>query len=270
MKNLLLALILGTSLWGYGEGVLYWTPHGCDAGKTTASAHGGHGKGESAMFAAMNLEGNATARLVLPDLSLKELRFNQNTVMLPAPKLGGYYAMVAESNVSGNVYGAIRYLSLFGRPAKVSPTKLTALPKTVLEIVPDPLHREHDRYTGSKTYRFVALFKGKPLPNTPLVLETSRSGAKTYESGSDGTAEVTLPDDFENVKPGRGNKPSEFLLTLRHEEGGIRYVTTFSMPYSPNPNNHWQSLEWGAAAAATGFLGGLFFYRRSRKGGHNG
>ncbi|MEW5831847.1 MAG: hypothetical protein AB1763_03310 [Campylobacterota bacterium] len=270
MKNVLLALVLGTSLWAYGEGVLYWAPHGCDTGKAAAAAHGGHGKGESAMFAAMNLEGNATARLVLPDLSLRPLRFDRNTVMLPPPKMGGYYALVAESESPGNVRSAVRYLSLFGRPADVSPTRLTALPKTALEIIPDPLHREHDRYTGSKTYRFVAMFKGKPLTNVPLVLETRRSGAQTFTSGPDGAAEVTLPDDFANVTPGRGNKPSEFLLTLRHEEGGIRYVTTFSMPYSPNPNNHWQSQEWGAAAAALGFLGGLFLYRRSRKGGQNG
>ena len=55
MKQILFSLLLGVSLWGYGDGAIYWTPHGCDDGKATASKHGGHGKGESAMFALMNI-----------------------------------------------------------------------------------------------------------------------------------------------------------------------------------------------------------------------
>ncbi|KFN40468.1 MAG: hypothetical protein JU82_02870 [Sulfuricurvum sp. MLSB] len=271
MKNTLLILLLGTSLWGYGEGALYWTPHGCDEGKAAASKHGGHGKGESAMFAAMNLDGNATARLVSPDLSVKELRFNQNTVMLPAPKIGGYYAMVAESNVSGNVYSAVRYLSLHGRPVKVSPTKLTAAPKAALEIVPDPLHREHDRYTASKSYRFLVRFENKPLGNANVTLETHNTPARTVKTDASGSLSLTLPNDFKNVRTGRSeNKSSEFLLTVRYDEDMTQYVSTFSMPYYVNPNDYWQSQSLGAGAIFIGFLGGLFLYRRSKKGVNHG
>lgn len=271
MKNILMILLLGTSVWGYGDGTLYWTPHACDEGKAAAARHGGHGKGESAMFALMNLDTNATARLVAPDLSSKPLTFKAHTVMLPESKAGGYYALVAEANGSEGVFSAIRYLSLHGRPSGVSPTKLTALSKTTLEIVPDPLHREHDRYTASKSYRFVARFRGKPLPNALVTLETHNTPAHVYRADGEGKVEIPLPNDFKGVKTGRSeNRPSEFLLTLSHAEGGLNHTTTFSMPYSLNPNDFWQSQEWGAGAILLGFLGGMLLYRRSHQGANHG
>jgi hypothetical protein len=33
MKKILLLLLTATALWGYGDGAIYWTPHGCDDGK---------------------------------------------------------------------------------------------------------------------------------------------------------------------------------------------------------------------------------------------
>lgn len=268
MKQLLLTLFSAAALWGYGEGAIYWAPHACDEGKAVASKHGGHSMGESAMFALMNSEENSSARLVLPDLTEQNLTFKLNTVMLPKPKMGGYYAMVAEGNSTDSTFSAIRYVSLHGRPAGISPTKLTALPKTVLEIVPDPLHREHDRYTASKTYRFVAMFEGKPLGNTSITLETHNTPAQSLTTDENGVVKITLPNDFKNVTPDRrANKPSEFLITLRHDANGTHYVSTFTMPYSANPNDFWQSQEWGAGAIFIGFLGGLLIYRRqSAKG----
>lgn len=268
MKKALLALLGAVTLWGYGDGAIYWTPHGCEEGKATASKHGGHGKGESAMFALMNSEANASAHLIRPDLSLKPLTFKANTLMLPKPSMGGYYAMVAESNETNGVFSAIRYLSLQGRPAKVSPTKLTALPKTALEIVPDPLHREHDRYTASKSYRFLLHFQGKPLINTAVTLETHDTPAQTYTTDQTGAFSITLPNDFKEVKVGRNeNRPSEFLLTTEHRNGDTLYKSTLSMPYSLNPNDYWQSQSYGAGAIFIGFLGGLFLYRRHKKQG---
>lgn len=268
MKKTVLTLLTAVTLWGYGDGAIYWTPHGCDEGKKVASKHGGHGKGESAMLALMNTEGNSSAHLILPDLSEKQLSFKANTVMLPKPSMGGYYAIVAEGNDTNSSYSAIRYLSLQGRPSKVSPTKLTALPKTDLEIVPDPLHREHDRYTASKSYRFLLHFQGKPLTDTAVTLETHNTPAQTYTTDSAGSITITLPNDFKNVHVGKGeNKPSEFLLHTQYGDGKTFYSTTLSMPYSLNPNDYWQSQSYGAGAIFIGFLGGLFLYRRSKKTG---
>jgi len=268
MKKTILALLSAATLWGYGDGAIYWTPHGCDDGKKTASKHGAHAKGESAMFALMNTEANAHAHLILPDLSEKPLSFKQNTVMLPRPPMGGYYAMVAEGHYRNQTFSAIRYLSLHGRPCKVSPTRLTALLKTDLEIIPDPLHREHDLYTASKAYRFLLHFQGNPLINTAVTLETHDTPAHTYTTDQTGAFSITLPNDFKNVKVGRSeNKPSEFLLTTQYHDGEHLYKSTLSMPYSLNPNDYWQSQSYGAGAIFIGFLGGLFLYRRSKKTG---
>lgn len=264
-------LFIAATLWGYGDGTIYWAPHGCDEGKATASKHGGHGKGESAMFALMNSDVNASARLIRPNLSENNLTFTLNTVMLPKPPMGGYYAMVAEGTSSDGSYSAIRYLTLHGRPAKVSPTKLTALPKTTLEIVPDPLHREHDRYTASKSYRFLLHFQGKPLINTAVTLETHDTPAQTYTTDQTGAFLITLPNDFKNVQVGRNeNKPSEFLLTTQYRDGEHLYKNTLTMPYSLNPNDYWQSQTYGAGTIFIGFLGGLLMYRRIKKGAKNG
>ncbi len=271
MKKTLLMLITATTLWGYGNGAVYWTPHGCDEGKAAASKHGGHGKGESAMFALMNSDGNVSAQLILPDLSAEPLSFKRNTVMLPKSPMGGYYAVVAEGNETNGSFSAIRYLSLHGRPCKVSPTRLTDLSKTDLEIVPDPLHREHDRYTASKSYRFLLRFQGKPLTHTAVTLETHDTPVQTYMTDNAGAFSITLPNDFKNVKVGRSeNKPSEFLLSTQYRFGEHLYKSTLSMPYSLNPNDFWQSQSYGAGVILLGFLGGLVFYRRSKKGAKNG
>lgn len=271
MKKTALMLFIAATLWGYGDGVIYWAQHGCDEGKRTASKHGGHGKGETAMFALMNTEMNASSHLILPDLSEQNLTLKRSILMLPKPSMGGYYAMVAEGNETNSTFSAVRYLSLHGRPCKVSPTKLTALPKTDLEIVPNPLHREHDRYTASKTYRFLLRFQGKPLANTAVTLETHDTPVQTYTTDQSGAFSITLPNDFKNVKVGRNeNKPSEFLLSTQHRDGEHLYKSTLSMPYYVNPNDFWQSQSYGTSVIAIGFLGGIFFYRRIKKGAKNG
>ncbi len=268
MKKAVLTLIAAATLWGYGDGAVYWTPHGCDEGKAAASKHGGHGKGESAMLALMNSDGNASARIILPDLSAEPLNFKRNTVMVPKPKMGGYYAIVAEGNSTNTVFSAVRYLSLQGKPSKISPTKLTALSKSVLEIVPDPLHREHDRYTASKSYRFVLRFHNQALADTAVSLQTHNTPAQTITTDEAGKFTITLPNDFKNVRISRSeNKPSEFLLTTQYREGETLYQSSLSMPYSLNPNDYWQSQTYGAGAIFIGFLGGIFLYRRSKTKG---
>lgn len=268
MKKLLSPLLLTLSLWGYGEQPLHWAPHECDTAKRAASKHGGHGGGEKTMFSLMNGEKEGVARLILPDLSTQELNISHAMVTLPKTQLGGYAALVANQRSDTGVSSAVRYLSLHGRPVKISPTKLTSLPKAVLEIVPAPLHREHDRYTGSKEYRFLITFQGEPLPRTPLLLETGNRSSQNYISDNKGIVTVTLPNDFKNVKPGRSeNKPSEFLLTANLNDSNLHYQSTLSMPYYANPNDYWQSQQLGGVAVFFGFVGGLLIYRRIQSKG---
>lgn len=291
MKLLLISLA-SVSLMGYGGDALYWKPaetaapfskqdsshsrqheHGT-SGRADTQKHGTHSMhgGKREGFALANvMSDQASVRLIHPDLSSEILSAERGNFKLPKAKTGGYYALVAEANVSGMEYSAIRYLSTMGKPSRVSPSKLTASYKSALEIVPDPLHREHDRYTASKTYRFVAHFGDTPLTNTPIVLETRNGTFETFITDSHGTVDITLPNDFRGIQPNRqDNKPSEFLLTLQHNADDRHYVTTLSMPYSVNPNDFWQSQQWGAGAVLIGFLGGLIMYRRHSSGVNHG
>lgn len=267
--TILLPLLLAASLWGYGEGVVYWAPKECKAHKPADGQHGGHGRGESSLFRAVNLESNASAILIKPDLFTETLPMSADSFTLPKPQMGGYYALVLTQRSANTLKSAIRYLPLQGRPVKISPTKLTAHPKADLEIVPDPLHREHDRYTASKAYRFVLMFHGKPLADTPISLETKNGTALSFKSGPEGSLKVTLPNDFSRVSVGRSeNRPSEFLLSTAYSEGDTLYQSTLSMPYYVNPNDYWQSQRLGTGAIVLGFLGGLFLYRRTKGAKH--
>lgn len=268
MKTIFLFILWSVSLWGYGEKTVYWVPGTCKAEKNMPSVHGGHAHKENTQFCIKNLEENGSAQLILPDLSDQTVPITHNALTLPKPKMGGYYALVLTQRSAQQTDTAIRYLSLNGRPVKISPTQLTALSKADFEIVPAPLHREHDRYTASKAYRFIVMFQGKPLPEKSVVLETLNGTTKTYISDTKGVVTVDLPDDFKNVTVGRSeNKPSEFLLSTRHSDGNLTYQSTLSMPYSVNPNDYWQSQPLGAGAVLIGFLGGLFLYRRIKPKG---
>ncbi|MDD2949585.1 MAG: hypothetical protein PHU29_02230, partial [Sulfuricurvum sp.] len=199
MKNGLAALLIASSLWGYGNGVIYWAPHISHGGEHSHSKRGGHGMGETTMLHAMNLEGNSTVTLIKPDLSKEDLNLTDTALTLPKASIGGYYALVLTHRTDNQVDSAIRYLSQQGRPSKISPTKLTALPKTDLEIVPDPLHREHDHYTASKSYHFVLRLHNHALANTTIFLETRDTPVQTVTTDTDGKFTVTLPNDFKNV-----------------------------------------------------------------------
>lgn len=294
MKALLVITFASFSLWGYGQGVPYWktadqnrsASHHNKPSCHTQSApridqthqkeqklgsHGSHGN-KVEMFTLGNQGSDSTSiRLIRPDLSSETLSLEEGNLKLPKATSGGFYALIAEENTTDGYFSAVRYISAMGKPSKVSPEKLTDLPKTVLEIVPSPLHREHDRYTASKSYRFIVTFMGKPLPMTNVILETQKTGAKSFMTDSRGEITVSLPNDFTDATPKRSeNKPSEFLLSVSHAEGGKTYLSTFSMPYYVNPNDFWQSQSWGAGAAAFGFFGGMILYSRFRKGSQNG
>lgn len=270
MQKILLSLLFAASLWGYGDTVMYWAPKISDTPRHSGDKHAGHSMGGKTAFTLVGAEDNGSAQLFLPDLSVQSLEMKKTSLTLPKPPMGGYYALVLTQRSGDHVNSAVRYLSLNGRPVKISPSKLTARSKADLEIVPAPLHREHDRYTASKKYRFIVMFQGEPLAKTPVLLETQNNTASPYTSDNEGIITVALPNDFTNVSIGRGqNMPSEFLLTTRHSDGNLTYQSTLSMPYSVNPNDYdfWQSQPLGAGAIFIGFLGGLFLYRRSKHQG---
>ncbi len=209
-------------------------------------------------------DGNGAAiRLQLPDLSEQPLtQVEHGKVSVASGKMEYFHALVAERIAGDRHDAAIRYLHFFGKPSGHSPSELLASTHTPLDIVPDPLPREHWSYLSGRAFSFVLHFNGEPLAGQAIDLQTSNGSVQRFVADQDGRLRIELPDDFAEVSPGRSNnRPAEFVLATAHYSGGMQYTTTLSAPYNPNPS-HWQSLPLGVAVMSGGLLlGGLLSFR---------
>lgn len=184
------------------------------------------------------------------------------------PKAGNYHWVVArsESEDAVRVASTAWYLANPG-PA---PTAMLADYKHELEILPQPLPREHGGYRESEKWRFLVRFEGAPLANQPLLLETdagSRIGAVT---GADGVAAVVFPRDQKPAAAGgheNHGRPAggRFVLSTRHDGHGRRFETAFNGRYGPDPDRE-RNLAWGAAFGLLGMIAAtpLLFRRPAR------
>lgn len=230
-------------------------------------AHGGHSMSADKRFA-LNDGRGATLTLVKPDLGTSSLTAERGGVSIPPTGMDNYHALVA-GRITGALHeSAVRYFYLHGKPTGNSPSLLTAEQKSILEIEPAPLPREHWRYTAGEPAGFMVRFRGKPLAGATVSVKSSNGTSAEYASDADGYLDFKLPEDFGIVKAGRsGNRPAEFVLTASHADGAERFVTTLSSSYFVNPS-HWQSLTMGMATALGGMLlGGLLTMGNLRRRG---
>lgn len=210
----------------------------------------------------------AELRLWTPELEVRSMEPGRGDRIVVRPTgVNNYHALVAIREDARLTEVAMRYLYFNGRPAKKMPSALVGEKKAVLEIVPDPLPREHWRYLGGEPARFLVRYRGQPLPDQPVDLYTSNGTLIQGRTGADGGWEVTLPDDFSAVRASRGkNRPGDFVVRVRLEGEGREHRTTLSAAYSVNPS-HWQSIGLGALALTGGFFTGLLVLRRTGRGG---
>ena len=264
MRKILAPLLL-LPLFLQAESFLSWQKPEEKACHTQAGHHGGHGARKPLQFQVSDYDPNATYEIsyISSTLDSKTLEPVDGIVTIPSTGFSNYHALVVTQKSEESVRCSVRYLYRHGRPSKTSPTKLTHLQKSDFEIVPSPLPREHDRYTGSKTYDFELLFKGAAVANTPVTMTTQFGTEIQVRTDKQGRFEVTLPNDFKEVKTGRrANKPCEFLLKAAYTHEGIEYRSTLSMPYHVNPNDYWRSELVGALLILVGLIAGYFMTRR--------
>jgi hypothetical protein len=199
-----------------------------------------------------------------PDLSQQTLNAENNSDKYVLPKTGmdNYHALIAQRSTEKIHESALRYPYMRGKPSGESPKKVIRSHKLPLEIVPDPMVREHWRFYSQNTHRFQILFNEKPLSNSWVILKTSNDSTIELASDQDGFVEFTLPDDFSDIKPGRrANKPAEFMLRTAHVDGDKTYTTNFTESYSVNPS-HWNSNLGGVITLSLGFLSGIVIMRK--------
>jgi hypothetical protein len=183
-----------------------------------------------------------------------------------APKIGNYHWVMArqESDTEVRVATTAWYFSNPG-PA---PTELLKQTRHELEIVPQPLPREHSSYREAEEWRYQVRWHGAPLANQSVTLETEFGSRSNYVSDAQGMVVVLFPRDFREQpgKPGgeaptMGPRRAKFVLGTEHEGDGKRYLTAFNYTYSPDPDRT-RSLGWGAAFGVIGMVAALPLLRR--------
>lgn len=184
-------------------------------------------------------------------------------------KIGNYHWVVAreESAEAVKVASTAWY---FGNPGD-SPKELLKIVKHELEIVPEPLPREHGRYRESEKWRFLVRLNGAPLASQPLLLETEFGSRATFLTDASGIATVLFPRDFrpaqkaEGDHGGHGRQMAKFVLSTEKEADGRRYLTAFNLTYAEDADRN-KSLGWGAAFGLLGMLAATPLLRRRQNG----
>ncbi|MCU7836926.1 MAG: DUF4198 domain-containing protein [gamma proteobacterium symbiont of Taylorina sp.] len=261
---LILAGVLGMS--GLCQAELLWNPKPAEKQQEKQhDQHAGHGQSrnkEKAFYLEDNQ--NTVVKYIDPALKVLSLTAEDNTSKYILPKTGmdNYHALVAERITDISHESSLRYAYQRGKPSGFSPENLIQLSKLPLEIVPEPMIREHWRFYTNNSHLFQILFDKKPLVDSWVVFQTSNGTILDSKTDANGKVMFKLPDDFKDIKPGRrANQPAEFLLRSVQIDNGITYKTNFSAPYSVNPS-HWQSNNGGILALSIGFLAGIMIMRR--------
>lgn len=154
----------------------------------------------------------------------------------------------------------------FGNPG-ASPRALLATPKHELEIVPDPLPREHGSYRESEKWRFLVRFQGIPQPGQKLTLETEFGTRTSFVTDQSGIATVLFPRDFrppsvdKEEGASHGRPSAKFVLSTEKHSDERHYLTAFNLNYAPDAERG-RSLAWGAGFCLAGMLAATPLLRR--------
>lgn len=178
-------------------------------------------------------------------------------------QIGNYHWAQARGEGDGEVRVAST-VWYFSNPGE-APTALLSQPKSELEIVPQPLPREHSSYREAEQWQFAVRWNGQPLANQKVTLETEFGSRSSFVSDAQGIVVALFPRDFRGQdarNPDQmGPRKAVFVLGTEYEAEGKRYLTAFNYTYSPDPARE-RSLGWGAAFGVLGMVAALPLLRR--------
>lgn len=186
-----------------------------------------------------------------------------------APMMGNYHWVQARDEHDGTIRVAST-VSYFSNPGD-APTALLNRSRSELEIVPQPLPREHAQYRESEKWRFLVRWKGEPLAAQALTLSSEYGSHSTVYTDQKGLAVVVFPRDFGAPKAapggmeGHGRERAGFVLSTTHQDRGQTYLTAFNHVYVPEPERS-RSLAWGAAFGVLGMVAATPLLRRKENG----
>ena len=174
-----------------------------------------------------------------------------------AGKVGNYHWLQAteDSQIGVVTASTVHY---FANPGP-APTAMLHLAKADLEIVPQPLPREHWRYRVGETGAFLVRFHGEPVANMGVRLETSGGSRQVFKTDERGIVQVTFPADVAEESPkgghdhGRGGENRFVLAVGLTDAQGRYYLSGFNHVYGAAADAN-RSLPYGLGFLV---LGGL-------------
>lgn len=186
------------------------------------------------------------------------------------PQSGNYYWVSARAEQDGQVTVASTAV-YFGNPGE-APTRMLLTRKHELEIIPQPLPREHGSYRESEKWRFLVRFQGQPLANQRVRMETESGSRITFTSDANGLTTVLFPYDFKAEKPQGadahhgGPRRAHFVLATEHEADGKHYLSAFNYSYSPDAERN-RNLAAGIGFGVFGMVLAAPLLRRRKNNG---
>ncbi|HEX5394698.1 MAG TPA: hypothetical protein VFW68_15555 [Rhodocyclaceae bacterium] len=213
-------------------------------------------KPEGVAFRPLGLSANGINIYGPKDITPAKVPVEQGSALVTPPGgMGGNYHWLIAREESSEEVTVASTAWYFSNPG-ASPKALLLRVRHELEIIPDPLPREHSQYREGERWRFLVRFQGKPLPGAKLQLETEAGTRTPLAADGDGVATVVLPRDLDPSAAQGGGHMSRgprggFVLAVRHEAEGRRYLTAFNANYGADPSRS-QSLAWGAGFGVLG------------------
>lgn len=183
-----------------------------------------------------------------------------------AANVGNYYWLQAqeESHDVVKVASTVRY---FANPGP-SPRAMLRNQKSELEIVPQPLPREHGKYREGERWAFLVRFKNQALPGATVSFETENGSKTIYATDNDGLIAVQFPRDMKPEaleKAGDHETPkAQYVLSVEHAGNGKHYQTAFNYYYEPHRDTG-KSMSAGVAFMGLGAVLAAPLLRRRQK-----
>lgn len=233
------------------------------------------GDRSAARFVPRNLNAT-TIEVHAPDATAQnartELPVGAEGAGFRAPKgQGNYYWVSARQQTRDTLVTAttVRYFSNPG-PA---PTELLTRRKGELELIPQPLPREHAEYRAGEEWSFLVRYQGQPLGGATVTLETEHGTRASFKSDANGMARVSFPLDFKEKETaadgghaGHRAPRAAFVLAVDHTDAGMRHLTTFNHVYTPDA--YYQKNLWaGLGFTIFGMLLAVPLLRRKKNPG---
>ena len=103
---------------------------------------------------------NSQLKFITPDLQRKDIKTDKGRFAIKPTGKANYHALFATRLHNQVQESAIRYVYFNGKPTGHSPREITSLAKAELEIIPDPLPREHWHYKAGEKSQFYRAFSG--------------------------------------------------------------------------------------------------------------